>query len=113
MDTPLEGSFALLDATNRPIGFTVSTAGTLLGCVLLLPNHGIAAQTPPPGSICAVFDVFRVKARADRPTGVRLPTILRSLVLFRAFPRYRFRARMVIRIAFAIALLSPLARAAD
>ena len=51
--------------------------------------------------------------RADRPTGVRLLTTLRSLVDFRAFPRYRSGARMVVRLALAIGLLSPLARAAD
>ena len=61
-----------------------------------------------------VFGSARRGRPPDRPTGVRLPTILRSFVTFRAFPRYGYGARMSFRLALALGLLiSPLARAAD
>jgi len=63
METPVEGSFALLDAADKAFGFTVSAARTPLGCVLLLPKRAIAAQTPLDQSICAGFR--RVPARRE------------------------------------------------
>jgi len=55
MKTPLEGSFALLDAADIAFGFTVSVARDPLGRVLLLPKRAIAAQTALHESICAGF----------------------------------------------------------
>jgi general secretion pathway protein D len=59
------------------------------------------------------FSARPARRELDRLTGVRLPTILRGLVHLRAFPRFGPGARLIVRVALAIAILSPLARAAD
>src|SRR6476660_10367932 len=111
MRAPVEGSFASLDAANGAFGFTLSPARSPLGCVLLFPKRTIGAKTGLPGSIWCGFRALRASRELDRPTGVRLPTTLRSLVHVRAFPRLGSGARMVVRLALAILLVSPFARA--
>src|SRR6185369_7178084 len=76
-------------------------------------NARSARKPVYPGRFGAVFRALRASRELDRPTGVRLPTTLRSLVHLRAFPRLGSGARTVVRLLLAIVLVSPFARAAE